>query len=802
MKSRVVLLLLVVLMISLPTPAVNAQASSNIANAIYEPVKRVINFPSYNTPSEIYGGGYGYVGGVLYVFKSSFTFVAIPDVGMNTYASIILGEGLKVKEFIGLGDLEGAAKKRLGSMTSWLLEKAVGGLWRSETSGSLPDIYISALAIRALTYAYEHGALPQDKKGELVRSVSALISHQLKGGGWSPVPGSNIGELSEPDIEVTAQVLSSLVEVKSAGLNVPGLDSAIKKAVSFLEGTSKKSGNAVYWSIPRRDDFQISAEISNSIADALIAGYSVENENLIKGIINYLEPKAKEAYSTGTYDLATAEAVTALAKFSSMGYIETEAFVQSWLPMIEDISLAIRPDGLFGNEPFIWLRLYTTMLYLNVFTFWVRMTCLSLDAYLVGGYGDYDPPVVIEGTGITLKLSLKSKVASTLKLEVAVKVDSPARVSGSAKKSLTLAGGKSTDISVGINVPDKIPNKKNVTVRIYVKEGNPLRPLFVKTLSFLAVRNPEVVIKSKTISPNKASLKEPVTIKLQIQNTGDLALSNIKITEVLSKGFTVVPEGNGTMLISSSESLGSYVLPSPLAPGSTVTFVYKVQAEDVAPGPQVVSKTILEYTDAKGVTHNKSADVSLTVLRPLVTLTYNATELELEWDSKGVVVSSLTNTGNEDATDVTLAVSSGEGVMLNLTSLPEGVYMKPNPDGSYVLKLKNLPAGKSISIPIYLKAVNFYPAFNLGTYLSIRYEYKDSKGRDMPSFTGSGLVKLKVVASQTFFLIIGAVFAIIASLIAIRLYNRSKRTKREERRVSPFVRAPKKKRKGRRPFGS
>jgi len=262
MKAREISTLILMLILIFPNVAVNAQLSdsSNIVRAISEPVKRVVNFPSYGSPSEIYGGGYGYVGGVLYVFKSSFTFVAIPDIGMNTYASLILGEGLKVKEFIDLGNLEGAAKNRLASMTSWLLDNSVGGLWRSETSGSLPDVYLSALVIKAIAYAYDQGLLPKGKEGDFVRSISALISLQSQGGGWGAVPGSNIAEQKEPDPEVTAQVLSTLVTVKSVGLSVPGLDTAINRAISFLEGTAKKSGGKTYWSITRRDTFQITAE--------------------------------------------------------------------------------------------------------------------------------------------------------------------------------------------------------------------------------------------------------------------------------------------------------------------------------------------------------------------------------------------------------------------------------------------------------------------------------------------------------------------------------------------------------------
>ncbi len=796
------LVFMLIFLLSHLTFNVQSANTDNIVKAISEPVKKVVNFPTYESPSEIYGGGYGYVGGVLYVYKSSFTFVAIPDIGMNTYASLILGEGLKVKEFIDLGNLEGAAKNKLASMTSWLLDNSVGGLWRSETSGSLPDVYLSALVIKSIAYSYEQGLLPKEKEGDFVRSVSALISLQSQGGGWGAVPGSNIAEQKEPDPEVTAQVLSTLVAVKSAGLNIPGLDTAINKAISFLEGTAKKGGGKTYWSIPRRNTFQITAEISNSLADALILGYKLRDNSLIKGIINYLEPKAKESYSAGTYDIATAEAVTALAKLSALGYIDTEAFVQSWLPMIEDFALSIRPDGLFGNEPFIWLRLYTTMLHLNVFSYWVRMTCLSMNAYLVGGYGDYNPPVVIEGTGITLKISLKNKVSSKLNLGISVGVDPPAKISSTANKAITLSPGKSTELSIKILVPDKIPNKKNVTVYLYVKEGNPLKPLLAKTLNFLAVRNPEIIIKAKTINPNRVSLKEPVTITLKIQNTGDLPLSNVKITEILNKGFTVVPGGNGTVLLSSSESLGSYVLSSPIGPGEIITFSYKVQAEDVPPGPQQVSRTVLMYTDARGETHNKTADVSITVLRPLVSLTYNATEMVIEWDSSKTVVASLSNSGNEDATDLSIGISPGEGIRLNLTALPEGVYIKPNPDGSFTLKIKRIKAGESLSLPISVKATNFYPSLDLGTYLSIKYEYKDSKGRNMPSFSGSGLVKLRVVASQSFFIIIALITAVVIVLVAIRVYNRRKIARREERRASPFIRQPPKKRRGRRPFGS
>ena len=138
-----------------------------------------------------------------------------------------------------------------------------------------------------------------------------------------------------------------------------------------------------------------------------------------------------------------------------------------------------------------------------------------------------------------------------------------------------------------------------------------------------------------------------------------------------------------------------------------------------------------------------------------------------------------------------------------MSMVPKDVLLRPNPDGSMLLRVDKLKSGDTMTIPIRLKATNFYPATELGSFVSIGYEYKDSIGRSMPQFSDSTIVKVRVRVSKNFIYLISAIILVIAALIAIRLYNRAKRSRESMRRVSPLVaRTSRRRGKGRSPFGS
>ncbi len=787
--------------ILLQIPLSSGQSTGEaIEHAIEAPLKSVSSVHDYGSSSEIPQGGYGFVNGVLYVDRSGFTFGPIPDLETNIYASLILSEALQASNFMDLnkGDIS-RAKGRLASINNWILDNAkAGGLWGSDVSGRLVDVYFTSLAIRSVADAFSSGALPKSKLVYLAKAVSQLIRYQDKGGGWGRIPEADVFQLKEPSPDITAQVLRSILAAREVGAKASGLDNSIKKAISYLEGTARRNRDFVYWQEEKSSSAQITGDVAGALAEAMFQGFDVDN-NIIQGVIKYLENYVKESYSSGTYDIFTGLALNALAKFSSLGFIETDKFVSSWEPLIEDLARTIGPDGLFTNLPFIWLRYSYTYTYVSIFAYWLRVSSISSQAYFVGGYGSFNPPVVVEGTSITLKIKVENRIGKPLSLLMSLNVGSPAIMKSSLPSRLTLAGGKYKEFSVKIAAPDKIPSPKNISVKLYIKD-NMGKPLFTKALSFRILRNPRLSLESKVVHPTTVQIRKPVNVTLTMSNIGDLPISDISIIEKLGAGFELVTSfpGNGTALVTSTNSLGSYVIPTPLKPGSRMTLIYQVMPTDVAPGPQTVSTTLITYTDARGEMHNISKEVKVTVLRPYIILSSNATSLRMEWDEERSLILAVSNTGNEDATDVELKVATGEGVNLNLSMVPKSVLMRPNPDGSMLLRIDKLKSGDTLSIPIRLKATNFYPATELGSFVSIGYDYKDSIGRSMPYYSGSTIVKVDITVSRNFIYLISAIILAIAVLLAIRIYNRS-RSRRE--RTSPLIR-PSKRRKGRSPFGS
>lgn len=802
--STLPLLLTIMLLLQVPSYAHGQTTRDIIEQAVEAPLKSVSSVPVYNSPSDIPQGSYGFVNGVLYVDKSGFTFGAIPDLEINIYASLILSEALQASNFMDLDERDvSRAKGRLASMTTWMLDRAkTGGLWGSDVSGRLVDVSFSSQAIRAIAGALSVGALPEDRMKDLATAVSQLIRLQSEGGGWGRMPEADVFQLKEPSPSITAQALRAVLAAREVGIKASGLDTSIRKAISYLEATAKKSKDFVYWQEEKSSSVQVTGDVADALAEAMFQGFDVD-ENIVKGVIKYLESNVKEAYSSGTYEITTALALNALAKFSSLGYLETDKFVTSWEPLLVDLASTIRPDGLFTNLPFIWLRYAYTYTYVSIFAYWLRVSSISSQAYFVGGYGDYSPPVVVEGTEIILKVKVENKIAKSLSLLMDLNVDPPAILSSSPPSKITLSGGKAKEFSLKISAPDKISSPKNVTVRLFIKEASSGKPLFTKSLSFKILRNPQLSLESKVANPTTVQLRKPINVTLTMSNLGDLPISDISIVEKLGTGFELVTNfpGNGTALVTSTNSLGSYVLPSPLAPGAKLTLVYQVIPTDVSPGPQTVSTTLITYSDARGDTHNLSKEVKVTILRPYVILSSNSSSLRMEWDEEKSLILAVSNTGNEDATEVELKISTGEGITLNLSLVPKDVLLRPNPDGSILLRIDRLKSGDTVSIPVKLKATNFYPATELGSFVSIGYEYKDSIGRSMPQFSDSTIIKVSVVVSKNFIYLISAIILVIAALIAIRLYNRARKS-RETRRVSPLITRPSKRRRGRSPFGS
>ncbi|MDK2373208.1 MAG: hypothetical protein QI197_07525 [Candidatus Korarchaeota archaeon] len=806
-RSSLLPLLLIVLLIPQIVLTSSQTPREIIEQAVEGPLRAVTRVPEYNSPSEIPQGSYGYVNGVLYVDKSGFTFGAIPDLEFNIYASLILAEALQASNFMDFDEGEvSRAKTRLASMTTWMLERAKNnGLWGSDVSGRLVDVSFSAQAIRAVAGAFAAGALPREKLPSLAHSVSQLISLQSEGGGWGRMPEADVFQLKEPSPSITAQALRAILAAKEAGVRVAGLDNSVRKAISFLVATSKKSKDFNYWQEEKSSSVQVTGDVADALAEAMFLGFDVDY-GLVKGVVAYLESNVKQAYSSGTYEITTALALNALAKFSSLGYLETDKFVASYEPLLVDLASTIRSDGLFTNLPFVWLRYAYTYTYVSIFAYWLRVSSISAQAYFIGGYGDYNPPVVVEGTEITLKVKVENKISNPLSLLMNLDVGSPAALSSKPQSKITLSGGKSKDFSIKIAAPDQVPSPVNVTVKLFIKEANSGKPLFTKSLIFRILRNPRLSLESKTVKPTTVQLRKPVNVTLVMSNTGDLPIVDISMIEKLGAGFELVTSfpGNGTALVTSTNSLGSYVIPNPLEPGARLALIYQAIPTDAPPGPQILSTTLITYTDARGEVHNISKEVKVTILRPYVILSSNTTNLQLEWDEEEGLVVALSNTGNEDATEVELKIATGEGITLNLSMVPEDVLLRPNPDGSMLLRIDKLKSGDTMTIPLRLKATNFYPATELGSFISVGYEYKDSIGRSMPQFSDSTIIKVRVRVSKNFIYLISVIILVIAVLMAIRLYNRVRRSKESMRRVSPLVaRTTRRRGRGRRsPFGS
>lgn len=770
--------LLLLLLIVIPVNAAQSQASSVVEKAVEKPMESVVKVPEFRSISEVPRGSYGFVNGVLYVDKSGFTFGAIPDLEFNVYASLIIGEALRAQNFVNMDPRNvAAAKVRLSSMTNWLIQNANDGAWGSDISGKLTDTYFTSLAARAIALAIASGSLPKEKLSALSGSVSKLVSLQDEGGGWGRIPQADVFQYKQPTPTVTAAVLKALLAARETGLRVA--NTSINRALSYLAATASRSGNMVYWEEPKSKTLYVTSEVADAIAEALYQGYNFDNL-LLSGLISYLEASVKQAYSSGTYDYMTAAALSTLAKFSSLGYLETDRLISNYEAVIVDLANTIRHDGLFTDFPFIWLRYSYTYPYVAVFANWLRVSSVSSTAYFVGGYGEYSPTVLVEGTSLNLKVSVTNKIPKPLSLAMSVSVQPPASLLGRAEAVFSLEGGKGREFTFKIAAPDGLPSARNVSVKIILIEANSSKPIFAKSLPLRLVRNPILNLESKLVAPSSAQLRKPVNVTLTFSNTGDLPITDLAFVEKLASGFELVTtfQGNGTALVTSTSSLGSYVMPQPLAPGSKVTLVYQVMPIDAPPGPQVVSTTLITYTDARGERRNISKEVKVTVLRPYLALSSNVSSLSMEWDEEKTLLIALSNVGNEDASEVSVKLSTGEGLSLNLSAAPKEVMYRPNPDGSLSIRVDRVASGSTITLPVRVRATNFYPAHELGSFVALSYEYKDAMGRSMSGYSGSSMVRVTLLVSKTFLYLVSALILVLAVLIAVRIRNRAKLSSR------------------------
>ena len=153
---------------------------------------------------------------------------------------------------------------------------------------------------------------------------------------------------------------------------------------------------------------------------------------------------------------------------------------------------------------------------------------------------------------------------------------------------------KQTDID-----GDKVENTATVTGQWGVSGGNPLTTSDNDTADISGLSKPSLTvvkaIDSNTISDPRTEVNETIRYKFTVTNTGNVALSNVTLSDELSG---IAPDPTGAFTIGNMPINGTPV---------TVYADYKVTQDDIDAG-QVDNKATVEGTDPTNGTVNASSD--------------------------------------------------------------------------------------------------------------------------------------------------------------------------------------------------
>ncbi len=704
---------------------------------------------------------------------------------LETFSLLLLNAKL-----LGLeGEAEKLAKARnFGSAIADFLLGGSGGLW-SGSEGIITDIDVSYGVLRAILWGVRAEIVSIDDI-RLVSSISSLIAYQNQDGGW-PINPVNPAAQSymESNPLVTAHVLAVLVEAHSLGLGkrVSGLSRSIEKAISYLEGGAIRSGSEVYWREVSyrgftRDRLQVTAEVSDALAQAALQGFEVDQATL-SGAAKYL--MTYMSMYQPDWDIAIPLLHT-LMKMSSLGLVDTKEvkaharlYIEIILDKQDDDSGLWYPPGSYGD---ILTALAFSSEVARFLLDWSKVSTvdLRLTAAGLGYYDNYDPPRLVEGGELKVSLSVLNEAPYPRTFEVEVRAPPDVEIVSNTTNPFDVGAYGNGSFVVTLRAAGAVEELTSLRLTFLLKDASGT-VLFTRYFTLALARNGRLEILSKTVTPANVSLGGVVTVSVSMMNRGDVPIEGCVIREILGEGFELLAQGANYSEVAQAATTG-YPYLSFIDPDQTISYTYVVRAADAPPGTVLLSRTSIEYSDALGNPRNVTRESTVTVLRPLVYLELNSSEVEMQWGKARRVSISVSNDGNAPSKEVVLLITGIPEATISIVSYPPDSTVTSPSTRERRIELGRLDPGESTTIVLEVKANSIYFTPKISDVITVSMKYSDPTGQFFKGFSENRVFEVTIVMSKTFKILLAALGIAIILLLVIRIRAWTRESRRARAR--------------------
>ena len=664
-----------------------------------------------------------------------------------------------------------------------------GGLWFGNEGNIIEIDPASTGILRALLWATTAGLLsPDDPK--LISSLSALISAQKQDGGWPINPvNPSAPSFTQSNPLVTAHVLSVLIRAYSLGMGkrVSGLTSSINKAIDYLEGGAIRSGGEVYWNEVgyrgfTKDRLEVTAEVSDALARAALQGFDVDQSILAgaaKYLISYISMYQPD------WDVAVPILHT-LLRMSSLGIIDTKE-VKVHARMYIDIILENQdPDSGLWSPPGSLGDILTSLIFSSeIARFlldWSKISTidLRLSAAGLGYYDTYDPPRLVEGGELKVSLSVLNEAPYSRMFAVEVRAPPDMEVVSNTTNPFDVSAYGNGSYVVTLRAAGAVEGLTTLRLTFLLKDAASGTVLFTRYFTVALARIGRLEILSKTVTPANVSLGGVVTVSVSMRNRGDVPVEGCVIREILGEGFELLAQGANYSEVAQAATTG-YPYLSFIEPDQTISYTYVVRASNAPPGTVLLSRTSVEYSDALGNPRNVTRESTVTVLRPLVYLELNSSEVEMQWGEARRVSVSVSNDGNAPSKEIVLLITGIPDASISVVSYPPNSTVTSPSTRERRVEVGPLEPGETISLVLEVKANSIYFTPRISDVITVSMKYSDPAGQFFKGFSENQAFQVTVVMSKTFKILLAALGIIVALLLVIRIRSWSRERGRQAR---------------------